>query len=80
MWGFDLRGRLEDAVETLFVTGPDDRVFDAFILVAPLVVLVIALLGRTGVTTALAAGYLLAFVGYVVSLGVRHALGAGGSG
>ncbi|MFC7165415.1 hypothetical protein [Halospeciosus flavus] len=72
MLGVDVGKLLTGAVETLFEAGPDDRVFDAFILVAPLVLLAIAVLGRTTATTVLAGGYVLGFVGYVLALGVRH--------
>lgn len=43
---------------------------DALLLVGPLVLVAIALLGRTSLTTAIAAAYLLAFVGYVLYNGL----------
>ena len=60
--------RLEDVpmVGPVLAAGADDPVFDALLLAGPLCVLVVALVGRTSATVALAAGYLLAFVGYVV--------------
>lgn len=67
-----IHDRLRGLLDALFKAGPDDRVFDAFILVAPLVIAGIALLGRTTVTTSLAVSYLLVVVGYTVLLGVRH--------
>lgn len=58
-------------VQAVVNAGPDDSVFDALLLAGPLVLLVVALAGRSVVTEALAAGYLLAFVGYVLYLGFR---------
>ncbi|MEM4781533.1 MAG: hypothetical protein QXG03_08250 [Halalkalicoccus sp.] len=51
--------------------GPDP-VFDALMLAGPLILVAIALLGRTALTTALAIAYLLAFVGYVLYNGLGH--------
>ncbi|MCL7419017.1 MAG: hypothetical protein M8354_14445 [Halalkalicoccus sp.] len=48
-------------------------VFDALMLAGPAVLVAIALLGRTALTTALAIAYLLAFVGYVLYNGLYHA-------
>ncbi|GGL50821.1 hypothetical protein [Halocalculus aciditolerans] len=57
----------------LVAAGPDDRVFDTLVLVGPIVVLALAVFGRGVATTALAAVYLLGFVGYVCLLGIRRA-------
>ncbi|MFB6113578.1 MAG: hypothetical protein ABEJ58_05685 [Halodesulfurarchaeum sp.] len=48
-----------------------DPVFDAFIVLGPLLILFIALQGRTRVTTLLASGYLIGFVGYTLVKGIR---------
>lgn len=42
--------------------GPDDRVFDALLAAGPVVVVVLALVGRNPVTLALAGCYLLTLV------------------
>ncbi|WP_336036524.1 hypothetical protein [Halobacterium yunchengense] len=46
--------------------GADDRVFDGLLLAGPLVVALIAVLGRTPVTVAVAAGYVAVFVAYTL--------------
>ncbi|MFC6826840.1 hypothetical protein [Halopelagius fulvigenes] len=46
--------------------GADDRVFDGLLLAGPLLLCVLALVGRTRTTTVLAAGYLAVFVGYTL--------------
>lgn len=51
----------------LFAAGPNDRIFDSLLLVGPLLIIVIAAVGRSIVTTLLAVGYLVAFVGYTIS-------------
>ena len=51
-------------------SGARDRVFDAFLLCGPLLVALIAVVGRNPVTTAIAALYVLVFVGYVAYLGL----------
>jgi len=53
-------------------SGADDRVFDALLLAGPLVVVVLALVGRNLVTEGLAAAYLAVFVGYVLYIGLVH--------
>lgn len=47
-------------------TGPDDRVFDSLLLAGPLLIVVLALVGRSPVTVALAVGYLGVFAGYTL--------------
>ncbi|ELZ32451.1 hypothetical protein C474_06507 [Halogeometricum pallidum JCM 14848] len=59
-------------VREIIRTGADDRVFDLLLVVGPLLVVLVALLGRSVVTTALAGGYLLAFVGYTLFKGLRR--------
>lgn len=51
----------------LLAAGPNDRVFDSLLLVGPLLIVVIAVVGRSALTTLLAVGYLVAFVGYTIS-------------
>ncbi|RRJ30375.1 hypothetical protein [Halocatena pleomorpha] len=52
------------------LSGDGDRGYELLILSGPVVIGVIALLGRSMVTTALAMGYILAFVLYLVWIGV----------
>lgn len=46
--------------------GADDRIFDGLLLAGPVLVCVLALVGRTTATTAVAAGYLAVFAGYTL--------------
>lgn len=52
-------------------SGADDRVFDALLLSGPLVLILIAIFGRTLVTTGLAGGYLVLFALYLLYKGLR---------
>jgi hypothetical protein len=45
--------------------GAEDRVFDSLLLLGPLVIAVIAVLGRSVVTEVLAGVYIAVFVAYV---------------
>ncbi|MFB6121004.1 MAG: hypothetical protein ABEJ68_07820 [Halobacteriaceae archaeon] len=54
----------------LLSAGADDRVFDVLLAAGPAVIGAIALFGRNAVTTALAAGYVLAFFGYTAAKGL----------
>ena len=56
-------------VSHVFESGADDRVFDTLLLVGPLVILMIAGLGRMLLTEALAVAYLTVFVAYVIYRG-----------
>lgn len=47
-------------------SGPDDPVFDALLLAGPVVILLVALLGRRVPSVALAASYLAAVCSYVL--------------
>lgn len=47
-------------------TGPDDRVFDSLLVSGPLLIVLLALLGRTPLTTTIAVGYLGVFAGYTL--------------
>lgn len=53
-------------VGTLFQFDGRDTVYDTLILCGPLLIVVIALLGRSPLTTALAVGYLSTFVLYTL--------------
>ena len=57
----------------LFRLRARERMFDALVLLGPVLVALIALLGRNVLTTALAACYVLAFVGYVGYRGIDRA-------
>ncbi|MDS0474960.1 hypothetical protein [Natrinema sp. 1APR25-10V2] len=59
-------------VGDLLEAGAEDRVFDSLLLVGPLLIAVIAVVGRSPLTTAIASAYLLFFVSYVLYRGVRH--------
>lgn len=48
------------------------RGFDALILCGPLLIAVLALLGRSQLTTVLAAGYVAAFILYTLMKSVRY--------
>ncbi|SHG96171.1 hypothetical protein [Halobaculum gomorrense] len=50
-------------VRTVLRTGADDRGYDALLLAGPVVLALVAVLGRGPSTTALAAGYIAAFAG-----------------
>ena len=58
-------------VRQVLASGADDRVLDALLLLGPVVILVLALLGRSPVTVAIAAAYLLAFLLHIVDAGRR---------
>lgn len=51
--------------------GPEDRFFDSLLLVGPVLIVLIALLGRNPVTLSLAAGYIGAFATYTVFNSLR---------
>ena len=55
--------------------GAEETVYDALLLCGPLVVLVIAVLGRTPVTVGLTGLYLASFVGYALSRAVSASAG-----
>lgn len=56
-------------VQSLSRGGNRDRGYDMLILCGPLVIVSIALLGRSLLTTALTTGYVLAFVLYLLWIG-----------
>lgn len=47
-------------------SGAEDRVFDGLLFVGPIVLLVIALFGRSVITQGLAVGYVTVFVAHVL--------------
>lgn len=65
--------RLDDApvLGAVIAAGPDDRVFDALVVAGPLVIGLVAVLGRSPPTVGLAAAYLATFCGYVLYNGTR---------
>jgi len=58
-------------VGELLESGAEDRVFDSLLLVGPLLILFIALVGRSILTTGLALSYVVFFTTYVLYRGVR---------
>ncbi|GAA5050079.1 hypothetical protein [Haladaptatus pallidirubidus] len=52
--------------------GGQDNVFDLLLLLGPLLIIVIALVGRTVITTGFTVGYILFFFGYLLYKGSRH--------
>lgn len=53
-------------IELVFESGAKDRVFDGLLLVGPLVIVAIAVFGRSVVTAGIAVAYLAAFVLHVL--------------
>jgi hypothetical protein len=51
--------------------GTDDQVFHALLLIGPVVIALIVLLGRSPITTAIAAGYLGALVANTLRNGLQ---------
>ncbi|WP_137285022.1 hypothetical protein [Halorussus salinisoli] len=51
-------------VGELFAAGPSDRVFDSLLLAGPLLIVFVALVGRSLLTTLLTVSYLATFIGY----------------
>lgn len=47
-------------------SGADDRVFDGLLLSGPVLLVLLALVGRNLITEAIAALYIAVFVGYVI--------------
>lgn len=54
-------------------SGPDDRVFDSLLLAGPPIIALIAVLGRTPLTTGVAATYIGVFLTYTLYQGIKHA-------
>lgn len=53
----------------LSAAGPDDRIFDALLLLGPTIILLVSVVGRNQLTTALAGLYLVSLLGYIVYRG-----------
>ncbi|PSQ15416.1 hypothetical protein BRD00_14055 [Halobacteriales archaeon QS_8_69_26] len=65
-----MRPRDLPVIHGVIEAGPNDRVFDVLLLSGPLVVGLVALLGRENVVSAgVASAYLAAFCGYVLYKG-----------
>ncbi|WP_254768462.1 hypothetical protein [Salinilacihabitans rarus] len=60
-----MRARLSLVVDWVSETGPNDPVFDSLLLTGPLVVALVVVLGRSPITTAVAAAYVGFFAAYV---------------
>lgn len=60
-------------VSRIAESGPDDRVFDSLLLAGPPVIALIAVLGRTPLTTGVAAAYIGIFLTYTLYQGIEHA-------
>jgi hypothetical protein len=58
-------------VSSILESGADDRIFDGLLLCGPVVIALIAVLGRTPVTVGLAGGYLVLFAGYLLYKGTQ---------
>ncbi|AFO56356.1 MULTISPECIES: hypothetical protein [Natrinema] len=59
-------------VEEVFESGANDRVFDSLLLIGPVLIVGIAIVGRSLLTTGIAIAYVLFFVAYVVYLGISN--------
>lgn len=54
-------------LSSIIEAGAQDSVFDGLLVVGPLVIAVVAVLGRSLLTEGIAALYVVVFVGYVLS-------------
>lgn len=59
-------------VGRFFEAGASDRVYDSLLLIAPAVIALLVLAGRSAVTAAVVVAYLVAFVSYVLYRGVSR--------
>ncbi|ELY86060.1 hypothetical protein [Natrinema altunense] len=59
-------------VEEVFESGANDRVFDSLLLIGPVLIVGIAIVGRSLLTTGIAIAYVLFFVAYVVYRGISN--------
>ncbi len=59
-------------IGSLLAAGADDHVFDALLVVGPVIIIVITLLGRTPISVTLAIAYTGGFVGYIGYKGIRE--------
>lgn len=58
-------------VGSLLAAGADDHVFDALLVAGPIIIIIIAFLGRTPISAALAITYTGGFIGYIGYKGGR---------
>ncbi|MFB6200808.1 MAG: hypothetical protein ABEI98_02245 [Halorhabdus sp.] len=58
-------------ISYVFEAGADDRVFDALLLLGPIVIGLVVVLNHSIVTEALAVAYIGVFVTYVLYRGIR---------
>ncbi|RZV06573.1 putative membrane protein DUF2177 [Natrinema hispanicum] len=47
-------------------SGPDDPVYNLYLMLGPLLILFVVLVGRNSMTTVLVAGYIVGFVVYTI--------------
>jgi hypothetical protein len=59
-------------VGPLLSAGADDSVFDALLLLGPIVIVAVTILGRTPTSILLALAYTGGFLGYTASKGLRE--------
>lgn len=52
--------------------GAEDQVFDSLLLLGPIIIVLIAVIGRSTLTTIVAVAYLSSFVGYVLYRGLHR--------
>jgi len=66
--------RLEEipVIGPLLAAGADDRVFDALLVLGPVIIIAIALLGRNLASIILAASYTAGFSVYIGYKGIRR--------
>lgn len=64
-----MRPREIPGVASVIEAGAEDRVFDALLLVGPLVIVLVALLHRSILTEIVAGGYIAVFVLYTLYQG-----------
>ena len=58
-------------VRAVFSSGADDRILDSLLLLGPVVIVILAALGRSPLTVGLALAYLGAFAFHVLTVGFR---------
>ncbi|AHG01721.1 hypothetical protein HALLA_00085 (plasmid) [Halostagnicola larsenii XH-48] len=55
-----------------FEGGAEDQVFDSLLLLGPIIIVLIAIVGRSALTTIITVAYLSSFVGYVLYRGAHR--------
>lgn len=65
-----MRANTSPLIRPILAAGPGDRVFDILLLVGPLLIILIAILGRNLLSVTIAAAYIATFVGYIVYKGL----------